>query len=326
MHPSKVLFTGDLEPVVLPVCDHYAGREPLIRKALALQSELGPVFDVTADCEDGAEVGRELAHAKMVGEIAASSENRFGRLGVRIHDPNHRGWHVDVEQVVRAAGDRLAFITIPKVEDVASVERVIAAIDDVALQNGIRRVIPVQVLIETHGALHAAHAIAALPRVECLSFGLMDYVSAFNGAIPSSAMTSPGQFEHPLVRRAKAEVAVAAHAFGKVPAHNVCVDIADAQAAGRDAARAAAEYGFPRMWSIHPTQIRPIVAALTPEAAAIATASGILLAAQAANWGPIRHDRKLQDRGSYRYWWGLLRRAHAAGAALPDEAKSAFFA
>ena len=43
----------------LPVCDHYAGVEPRMTKSLELQAELGPVFDVTLDCEDGAPVGGE---------------------------------------------------------------------------------------------------------------------------------------------------------------------------------------------------------------------------------------------------------------------------
>jgi citrate lyase subunit beta/citryl-CoA lyase len=50
----------------------------------------------------------------------------------------------------------------------------------------------------------------------------------------------------------------------------------------------------------------------------------VLAAAQAADWGPIRHDGKLYDRASYRYCWDLLQRAHAAGAALPAAA-AAFF-
>jgi len=325
-HPSEVLYDGGSAPVVLPVCDHYAGSEARLLKALALQAELGPVFDVTADCEDGAEVGREARHAAMVAELLVSAENRFERLGVRIHDPGHRAWHADVECIVGRAGDRLPFITIPKVSAAEDVDRVVGAIDDVAVQSGVRREIPVHVLIETHGALRDVQRIAAHPRVECLAFGLLDYVSAFDGMVPAEAMHSPGQFQHPLVCRAKAEIAVAAHTAGKVAAHSVCIDIGDGQAAGADARRAAAEYGFARMWSIHPAQIAPIVAALTPDAGAIRTASDVLLAARAAQWGPIRHADRLQDRASYRYWWGVLRRAHAAGAELPAEARRAFFA
>jgi citrate lyase subunit beta/citryl-CoA lyase len=48
------------------------------------------------------------------------------------------------------------------------------------------------VLIETPGALHEVWQIAALPRVESIDFGLMDFVSAHHGAIPA----------RPCVRRA----------------------------------------------------------------------------------------------------------------------------
>jgi citrate lyase subunit beta/citryl-CoA lyase len=161
--------------------------------------------------------------------------------------------------------------------------------------------------------------------VQCLAFGLLDYVSGFDGAVPPAAMSSPGQFEHPLVRRAKAEISIAAHTCGKVPAHGVCTVIDRPQAAGDDAARALAEFGFTRMWSIHPSQVRTIVAALSPSPEQVSAAGEILLAARAADWGPIRHAGRLEDRASYRYWWGLLRRAHAAGAVLPAELRQAFF-
>ncbi|WP_252589901.1 hypothetical protein, partial [Enterobacter sp. JH8] len=41
MHPSEVLFQGTHAPAGIPVCDHYAGSEKLMRKSLALQQELG---------------------------------------------------------------------------------------------------------------------------------------------------------------------------------------------------------------------------------------------------------------------------------------------
>jgi citrate lyase subunit beta/citryl-CoA lyase len=54
VHPRDALFEAeDLVPA-LPVCDHYCGVETRMRKSLELQGELGPVFDVTLDCEDGA--------------------------------------------------------------------------------------------------------------------------------------------------------------------------------------------------------------------------------------------------------------------------------
>lgn len=324
-HPSEVLFDGDRAPVSLPVCDHYAGSEKLLSKSMSLQAELGPVFDITADCEDGAQIGREAEHAEMVVSLINSGSNRFNRIGVRIHDVSHSSWHTDLELIIRGCGRRLAFITIPKLAAIRDLNRIVAAIDDVALQSGVRREIPVQVLIENHQGLANVHDIAAHPRVECLSFGLMDYVSGFRGALPSTAMSSPGQFENTIVQRAKAEISVAAHSFGKTPAHGVCTDIANPQAAGDDASRALHELGFTRMWSIHPIQIQPIVAALTPGTEEINQASDILLAASAASWGPIRHDGRLHDRASYRYYWSILGRANTAGARLPQDAKTAFF-
>jgi citrate lyase subunit beta/citryl-CoA lyase len=79
------------------------------------------------------------------------------------------------------------------------------------------------------------------------------------------------------------------------------------------------------MWSIHPRQIQPIVEAMRPDFAEVTEAAGILLAAQNANWGPISWEGRLHDRASYRYYWELLRRAHATGAALPAEARHRFF-
>ena len=61
------------------------------------------MFDITLDCEDGAAVGQEAAHAALVTDILGSDENRFGRVGVRIHDFSHPHWRDDVRIVLRAA-------------------------------------------------------------------------------------------------------------------------------------------------------------------------------------------------------------------------------
>lgn len=61
--------------------------------------------------------------------------------------------------------------------------------------------------------------------MQVLDFGLMDFISGHHGAIPASAMRSPGQFEHELLRQAKATVVAAALAHGVIPAHNVTLDL-----------------------------------------------------------------------------------------------------
>jgi citrate lyase subunit beta/citryl-CoA lyase len=319
MHPSEVLFQGECKPVSLPVCDHYAGSEKLMRKSLALQQDLGPVFDITFDCEDGAAAGNEAAHAELIGHLLNSGENRFGRIGVRVHDADSGFFERDVEILCRIAARRLAYLVVPKVSGAAQVSRALQVINRHAREHG-RINLPVHALIETHQALAEVRAIAALPQVECLSFGIMDFVSAHYGAIPSSAMRSPGQFTHPLVTRAKLEIAAACHAYGKVPSHNVTTDIRDMDVVAGDAQRARNEFGYTRMWSIHPSQIQPIVQAFSPSLEEMEAAVQILHAAQRAAWGPIQHEGKLHDRASYRYYWTVLQRARSSGLPLPEQA------
>lgn len=328
-HPNDVLFAGEKPFPVLPVVDHYAGSEKLMKKALQLQQELAhnnqPVFDITCDCEDGAHAGAEAEHAEMAAGLISGSDNRFGRVGARIHDITHPHWRQDLEILVYHAGQRLAFLTIPKVRSVDDARTQIDALRSIEAQCRISRPIPVHVLIETHGALKDAWEIAALPGVESLDFGLMDFVSGHHGAIPGSAMKSPGQFDHPLVARAKADIAAAALANGVVPSHNVTTEIKDTTVAADDARRARREFGYLRMWSIHPNQIMPIVEAMRPDFSEVQEATEILEAAQDKDWGPIQHAGRLHDRASYRYYWELLQRAQATGMDTPAGAARRFF-
>ncbi|PLY99989.1 CoA ester lyase [Burkholderia sp. WAC0059] len=322
--PAEVLFEGETPPAALPACDHYAGSEKLILKSLALQQSLGPVFDVTLDCEDGAQVGREAEHAELVASFLGGEHDRFGRVGVRIHDFDHPHWRDDVRLILRAAKRAPAYVTLPKVRRVADAAEMVAFVEATRLELGIAQPVPAQVLVETHGALAHVFELAALRGVEALSFGLMDFVSAHTGAIPDGAMRSPGQFDHPLVRRAKLEIAAACHAHGKVPSHNVTTEVRDMDVVASDARRARNEFGYTRMWSIHPAQIPAIVAAFAPREEEVTTAAEILLAAQTAQWGPTRHRDTLHDRASYRYYWSVLQRARSTGHGIPDEAAPLF--
>ena len=317
-HPRDVLLGAQASTGLLPVCDHYSGVEARMRKSLQLQAEMTHefgtcVFDVTLDCEDGAPVGAEVEHAQLVTELAQGAAPQ-ARVGVRVHPVDHPAFEADMAQIVGKAGHRLTHVMIPKVESVADVQRAEAAVLAAYPQG-----LPLQVLIESPGAVHRAFDIAAHPRVQSLSFGLMDFVSAHGGAIPAEGMGIEGQFTHPLVLRAKLEIASAAHAFGKVPSHCVVTEFNDAGAMRTAARRAAREFGYTRMWSIHPSQIRPILEAFSPDEQQIDTASAILLAAAKADWAPISHQGALHDRASYRHFWQVLERAHATGRPLPSE-------
>ena len=244
---------------------------------------------------------------------------------VRIHDYTNPWWRQDVDIVIPAAGNEIAYITLPKPTCVEDAAEQIDYIRTVARQAGITREIPIHVLVETHGALRDAYRIAALDWVEVLDFGLMDFISGFHGAVPASCMRSPGQFEHQTIAHAKARMVNAAMCAGVVPAHNVTLDLKNAYQTYADAYRAKNEFGFLRMWSIYPAQIQPIVDAMKPDFTEVETGVNILLAAQDADWGPIQYDGELHDRATYRYFWELVQKARVTGLPLPDEAKTRWF-
>ncbi|MEJ8854173.1 aldolase/citrate lyase family protein [Variovorax robiniae] len=325
IRPGDVLRAAQAGSVVLPVCDHYSGVEARMKKSLALQAEMAQefgacVFDVTLDCEDGAPVGGESEHAALVTELALAAAPGM-RVGVRVHPVDHAAFDADVATIAGRAGQKLSHIMVPKVESLADVVRAAAALDAAGARD-----LPLQVLIESPLAVHNAFDIASQPRVQSLSFGLMDFVSAHAGAIPAEGMAAAGQFTHPLVVRAKLDIASAAHAYGKVPSHCVVTEFNDIDAMRSAARRAAGEFGYTRMWSIHPNQIRPILDAFAPGERQIETATKVVAAAERANWAPVSFEGVLHDRASYRLYWQVLERAHATGRALPSEARAWFAA
>ncbi len=169
---------------------------------------------------DGAPIGGEAEQALRIVSLAnaacassaVSVPNACGRVGVRVQPVGH-------------AANALRYIMVPKVEAVDDVVQAVAAIDVTTPPALHASPLPIHVLIESPAAVHHAFEIAAHPRVQFLSFGLMDFVSAHGAAIPSVAMSvrpvgdthSQDQFHHPLVLRAKMEITSACRAHGKVP-------------------------------------------------------------------------------------------------------------
>jgi citrate lyase subunit beta / citryl-CoA lyase len=349
LHPRNVLLESQAGAVSLPVCDHYCGVQARIAKSLQLQAEMLEefgtcVFDVTLDCEDGAPVGGEIDHANMVAATVLSAcaapksvvtsihqsndKKPKRRIAARVHAVDHASFESDIETIVGKAGAYLSHVMVPKVDTLADVERAVALIDaamtDAANKSSQAIHLPIHVLLESPKAIHNAFDIAAHPRVQSLSFGLMDFVSSHGGAIPASAIGLAGQFTHPLVVRAKLAIASACHAHGKVPSHCVVTEFSDAEAIKNAALQAANTLGFTRMWSIHPSQIRPILAAFAPNASDIDVATQIIAAAIDADWAPISHKGTLHDRASYRYYWQVLERAYQTGRAM-DTTVAHFF-
>lgn len=308
-HPRQALFASDQADTVhlpLPVCEFVAGSPAQTREALQLQAATGPAFDVTLDLEGSAPLHTEIEHAQLQAALLDSNDNRYGRVGLRMLPVGHR-YFADAAGIVLRAHKRPAYLVLPQATDLADVQR---AADLLAgLGAG---AVPLHVTIETHSALRDVAAIARHPRVEGLAFGLMNFVAAHRGAIPVNGISGAGQFDHPLVVRAKLEISAACHAAGKTPTHSACGEFADATAVQAAADMAASLLGYTRMCSVHLAQIGPILAAFAPSQADVDMAIGILQRAQDANWGPTQLEGQAQDRASYRAWWQLLERAERA--------------
>ncbi|MEG0114119.1 MAG: CoA ester lyase, partial [Comamonas sp.] len=128
IHPAQVLLGAQSGALALPVCDHYSGVEDRMRKSLALQAQMTQefgrcVFDVTLDCEDGAAVGQEKAHAQLVASLAKNAAPG-ARVAARVHAADHAALAEDIATIAGEAGDRLCHIMVPKVESVDDIDQV----------------------------------------------------------------------------------------------------------------------------------------------------------------------------------------------------------
>lgn len=301
----------------LPVCDHYAGVAKRIEKALALQAQTAQasrsgqaLIDVTLDCEDGAPVGGEREHAQMIAAYLSENLAKQSRIGVRVHNPDHAAFAQDLEIILQAT--KPAYIVLPKIDTAEQAAKAISAV------HILRDDVPIHCLIESAAAVQNVARIAALPSVASLSLGAMDFVSSFGGALPARAMSALGQFDNPVVNRAKLDLSLACHAAGKTPSHCAIPEYQD-EAAFKTALAQARAMGYTRAWSIHPNQIEWILQAFAPSEAEINTAYEIIFKASAASWAPISYNGVLQDRASYRYYWGVLQTASQTQSDLPEE-------
>lgn len=314
---DRILFDDGQSPRVLPVVDHYAGSERFMYKALAMQREKGAVFDLTLDFEDGSTAGWESEQAELISQVLCDTANTFGRVGIRIHDATSPFWKMQCARTIRSGHRPPAYVTLPKVTSVEQVHEVARYIAVLREQAGIDNAIALHVMVEDPGVLSCLEAIVRLPEVECVSFGLLDYISSFNGALPMSLIASPSEFDSPIINAAKVRISTLCHANGKVPSHSLCSELEDPSVIAAHAAKAFNVLGFRRMWSIHPCQIEPILQASKPCKEELQRAAAILNQAARRDWAPIRYEDRLHDRASYRYFWALLKTARLTGSELP---------
>jgi citrate lyase subunit beta / citryl-CoA lyase len=324
-HPNVALKPPGAIPPLLPACAHYAGNEKFIRKVAAIRVEKTLAFDITCDCEDGAPVGKEREHVRHIAALIDELSQNGERFGVRIHDITTPHWLDEIDVLVSTLTTKLAYLTFPKIDNVGALNRKLAHLRAVEKKAGMTTHIPVHAMIESQEGVHNVNEIAATKGVQAIDFGVMDFVSDHAGAIPPTALKSPAQFDHVLMRKARSEIVAAALRHGKVPADSVTIEFTKTNAAFDDATRARNEFGYLRKYSVHPDQIEQILRGMLPSADELSFACGVLVAGANAQWGPIRFQDELHDRASFRYFWQLVQRARASGLALSRDAEHAFF-
>jgi citrate lyase subunit beta/citryl-CoA lyase len=266
-----------------------------------------PADEIFLDLEDSvAPAAKEEARAAVVDTLRRGG---FGdrHVGVRVNAIDSEWWKEDVEAVA-GAGVRVDFITVPKVEEAADVEKVEEALR-AAEPDGER--IGLQVLIETAIGLTNVEAIAGTTdRLQALIFGPADMAASLGmPALSAGGLMPdyPGDHFH----YAKSRMLVAARAAGLRAIDGPHLAIDDLEGCREGALRARA-LGFDGRWVVHPSQIEIVNEAFTPTREEYERALEILSMydrATAEGHGAVRLGAEMIDEASRK----MARRVVARG-------------
>jgi len=255
-----------------------------------------PADEVFLDLEDSVAPNQKDEARASVVEALRAGGFRAPHLGVRVNAVTSAWWRDDVAAVA-AAGARVDFLTVPKVEDASEVLLVEDALH-AAEPAGAR--IGLQVLIETAIGLANVEGIAgATDRLQALIFGPADMAASLGmPALSAGGLTPdyPGdQFHY-----AKSRMLVAARAAGlrAIDGPHLAIDDLDGCRAGALRARAL---GFDGRWVVHPSQIAIVNEAFTPTRAEYDRAVEILDAYERATnegAGAVRFGAEMIDEAS----------------------------
>jgi citrate lyase subunit beta/citryl-CoA lyase len=258
-----------------------------------------PADEVFFDLEDSVAPDRKDEARENVVEALFRGDDVGGRpLGVRINATTTSWWRADIAAVA-AAGSRVDFVTVPKVDEAFEVEDVEEALRSAESATA-AGAIGIQVLIESAQGLSNVEAIAgASGRLQALIFGPADMAASLGmPALSAGGLMPdyPGDHFH----YAKSRMLVAARAAGLRAIDGPHLAIDDLEGCRQGALRARA-LGFDGKWVVHPSQIEIVNEALTPTRAEYDRAVEILSAyerATAGGAGAVRLGAEMIDEAS----------------------------
>jgi citrate lyase subunit beta/citryl-CoA lyase len=205
---------------------------------------------------------------------------------VRVNDWSTEWTHVDVAEVIGAAGGRIDCVVLPKVETAAHVAALDLLLGQVERVHGLTPgAIGIEVQIESARGLADIEAIAAAsPRVESLVYGPADFMASINMRSLVVGEQPPGYdvgdaFHYVLMR-----ILVTARAHGLQAIDGPYLQVRDVEGFRRSAARTAA-LGYDGKWVLHPDQVDAGNAAFSPSQDDYDRAERILAAYEHATSG-----------------------------------------
>jgi citrate lyase subunit beta / citryl-CoA lyase len=289
-----------------------ASNPKMIAKAAGAGADL-----VFLDLEDAVAPDQKVAARRNVIDALGSLDWGSATRCVRINGV-HTCWAVDdLIEVVGRTGQHLDMVMVPKVRSPRDIWFVETLLDHLERQQGLDRLIGIEVLIEEAEALTNVEKIAAAsPRLRALILGFGD-LSASLG-MRATRLNYSGDVWH----YARTRVIAAARAHGIDPIDGPYPAVKDPEGYRAEAISAAA-LGAVGKWCLHPSQI-PIanqVFAPSPEELAEAlTVLDVIAAAARAGEGAAMHNGMMIDATAARIFETTVQRAHACGVTAEDAA------
>ncbi len=225
---------------------------------------------VIVDLEDAvAPADKDTARAALVQWLAGTT----ARVAVRVNAAD-TAWFADDLRAL--ASPAVGAVMLPKAEDPQVLAAIAGQRPDVAL-------VP---LVESAAGIANARALAAMPGVQCLAFGSIDFQVDLRMRDATEDELLPFRAELVLASRLATIAA---------PLDGVTTAIDDAERLAADVQRAR-RLGFGGKLCIHPKQVAPVRAGFAPSAAERAWAERVLAAAAASAGAAVALDGKMVDR------------------------------
>jgi citrate lyase subunit beta / citryl-CoA lyase len=228
---------------------------------------------IIIDLEDAVVADDKASAREHIVTWLAGRPDGVERALVRINDAGTPWFDADLA-FVRGTGMR--GVMLPKAEHGQQIDRVRAALPSGGF------VVPI---VESARGLLAVESIAAVPSVQRLAFGTLDYAVDLDLSGDERGLIYPA-----------CRIAIASRAAGLLsPIAGVTTDIADEGKLLADLAFARA-CGFGAKLCIHPRQVASLHRAMAPRPEEIAWAQRVLAAANAAAPGAVQVDGQMVDR------------------------------